>query len=110
MPNMPAQNAGHFQRPSVQIRRMINNPMVRLFSGKNLTGDSEEYHSGQKLHGCLTAPKNPIVKSAETFVTDTKDTQRNSLKHLRGRFLSFFQNATPVVNLMEVHLSLVLSY
>ncbi|CAG7832728.1 unnamed protein product [Allacma fusca] len=33
-------------RLKTQIREMINNPMVRLFRSENLTGESQEYHSG----------------------------------------------------------------
>ncbi|CAG7732421.1 unnamed protein product [Allacma fusca] len=30
-----------------QIRGMVKNPIVRLFNGENLTGDSNDFHSGQ---------------------------------------------------------------
>ncbi|CAG7697374.1 unnamed protein product [Allacma fusca] len=29
-----------------QIRGMVTNPIVRLFSGESLTGTSQDYHSG----------------------------------------------------------------
>ncbi|CAG7727652.1 unnamed protein product, partial [Allacma fusca] len=51
------------------IRGMIQKPMVRLFSGENLTGDFEDYHFGKdnKLKGCYLLKKIRKVKSAATL-------------------------------------------
>ncbi|CAG7827030.1 unnamed protein product [Allacma fusca] len=52
------------------IRGMTENPMVRLFSGENLTGDSEDYHSGQNRRserkGCHRVRNLANVKTAVT--------------------------------------------
>ncbi|CAG7722465.1 unnamed protein product [Allacma fusca] len=56
------------------IQDMVRNPMVRLFSGENLTDQSKDYHVGQYYiaseKNCHYHPyKLEIVKSAETFGT-----------------------------------------
>ncbi|CAG7720635.1 unnamed protein product, partial [Allacma fusca] len=57
------------------LPRIIKNPKVRLFSGKNLTGDSEDCYSGQRSNwlidyeGCYHVYDLPDVTSAESFGT-----------------------------------------
>ncbi|CAG7826459.1 unnamed protein product, partial [Allacma fusca] len=54
---------------NAQTRGMVNNPMVRLFSDENLTGDSEDYHSGQSREPDRT----------NTFVVNINSTTSSAL-------------------------------
>ncbi|CAG7660440.1 unnamed protein product [Allacma fusca] len=62
-----------FTNITAEIQGMIQNPMVRLFSGENLTGASEKIHSGRARQqfniyaSCTGTTTAANVKSAETF-------------------------------------------